>query len=148
MAFHTDHAHAPMRTGKAFIAAKQANHVSVANRLTVSRFRNLMSTAGGQRFLNENLHRTALLATHIQAMSSDTGLGGPNDAPAPAAPSSNPLYVSIRAMIADWEVSAEERKGFLVLDPRVAPILPKESANRSSESLMAQTHSSIRGSNA
>jgi len=90
LAFHNDHVHEPMRTGKAFIAGEQSKHVSVANRLTVSRFRNLMSTAAGQKFLNENLHRTALLASHIPTMnpvaqgastSSSDGLAARGSAP-------------------------------------------------------------------
>jgi len=60
LAFHSDHIHEPIRTNKAFIAGGQT-HISVANRLTISRFRNLMSTAAGHKFLNENLHRTVVL---------------------------------------------------------------------------------------
>eukprot|EP00392_Amoebophrya_sp_AT5.2_P008130 g8149.t1 len=40
-------------------------HVSVVNRLTVARFRALMSTAAGQKYLNRSLDRTALLSSHI-----------------------------------------------------------------------------------
>ena len=39
MAFHSDHVHEPMRTGKAFQGGSDQKHISVANRLTVSRFR-------------------------------------------------------------------------------------------------------------
>eukprot|EP00746_Dinoflagellata_sp_MGD_P012997 gnl/MRDRNA2_/MRDRNA2_127902_c0_seq1.p1 gnl/MRDRNA2_/MRDRNA2_127902_c0~~gnl/MRDRNA2_/MRDRNA2_127902_c0_seq1.p1 ORF type:complete len:114 (-),score=12.12 gnl/MRDRNA2_/MRDRNA2_127902_c0_seq1:106-447(-) len=58
-AFHADHVHEPAYSKK----HTQVQHVSVANRLTVSRFRHLMSTPSGQHFLNQNLHRTAVLSS-------------------------------------------------------------------------------------
>lgn len=139
-AFHADHVHEPMRTGKAFLAGHDQQHISVANRLTVSRFRHLMSTAAGQKFLNENLHRTALLASHIQTMSprramqasttsraSIGGASGTNGADSAKAsqyltpPTNYPLYVRIRAVVADWEVPAEQRSDFLIADPLSIP---------------------------
>jgi hypothetical protein len=130
-AFHKDHVHEPMRTGKSFLTGQDQQHISVANRLTVSRFRNLMSTAAGQKFLNENLHRTALLSSHIQTMSprrmqqasttiraplSGSGTSGadtsrPGQSPPPE---SYPLYVRIRAVVADWVIPPEQRAEFLV----------------------------------
>jgi hypothetical protein len=130
-AFHADHVHEPMRTAKSFITGQDMQHISVANRLTVSRFRNLMSTAAGQKFLNENLHRTALLSSHIQTMSprrqqqastsarappggsgpSGTETSRPGQSPPPG---SYPLYVRIRAVVADWVVPTEQRPEFLV----------------------------------
>lgn len=135
-AFHADHIHEPTRNGKGQNAPV---HISVANRLTVSRFRNLMSTAAGQKFLNENLHRTSVLSSHIPVMSprramqtSTMGLAlqskeelpgmqssssmeesshGPQ---LPSAPTSYPLYVRLRAVVADWMVKPEERKDFVV----------------------------------
>ncbi|CAK9009914.1 unnamed protein product [Durusdinium trenchii] len=49
------------------VVALSQVHISVANRLTVSRFRNLMSTAAGQKFLNENLHRTSVLSPEARS---------------------------------------------------------------------------------
>lgn len=134
--FHADHIHEPARNGKGQNAPV---HISVANRLTVSRFRNLMSTAAGQKFLNENLHRTSVLSSHIPVMSprramqtSTMGLAlqskeelpgmqssssmdessrGPQ---VPSSPTSYPLYVRLRAVVADWMVKPEERKDFVV----------------------------------
>jgi len=140
-AFHSDHVHEPMRTGKAFLAGHDQQHISVANRLTVSRFRHLMSTAAGQKFLNENLHRTALLASHIQTMSprramqasttsrasiagGASGTSGPDTSKAGqylTPPTSYPLYVRIRGVVADWEVPVEKRSEFLIADPLSIP---------------------------
>jgi hypothetical protein len=138
LAFHRDHVHEPMKIGKN--AGEGQQHISVANRLTVSRFRNLMSTAAGQKFLNENLHRTAVLASHIPTMSpqqkmqaSISGVGavsGGISASGPgsgtlsdslgqpsmmAVPSSYPLYVRLRAVVSDW--GARNTDNFLVLGP-------------------------------
>jgi hypothetical protein len=137
-AFHADHVHEPMRTGKSFLTGQDQQHVSVANRLTVSRFRNLMSTAAGQKFLNENLHRTALLSSHIQTMSprrmqqASTSirapLGGSSTSGADSSrpgqsppPESYPLYVRIRAVVADWVVPIEQRSEFLIASPTEFP---------------------------
>jgi hypothetical protein len=140
-AFHSDHVHEPMRTGKAFLAGHDQQHISVANRLTVSRFRHLMSTAAGQKFLNENLHRTALLASHIQTMSPRRAMQASTTSRASIAggasgtsgvdtskagqyltpPTSYPLYVRIRAVVADWEVPKEKRSEFLIADPLSVP---------------------------
>merc|ERR1719231_1167994 len=73
-AYHNSHVHEPMHTTKGNGGSSQP-HISVANRLTVSRFRTLMSTAAGQKFLNENLHRTAILASHIQTMAQHDDMG-------------------------------------------------------------------------
>eukprot|EP00929_Paragymnodinium_shiwhaense_P112421 TRINITY_DN80679_c0_g1_i1.p1 TRINITY_DN80679_c0_g1~~TRINITY_DN80679_c0_g1_i1.p1 ORF type:complete len:1858 (+),score=467.04 TRINITY_DN80679_c0_g1_i1:131-5704(+) len=145
LAYHSAHVHEPMRTAKGLA---EARHVPVANRLTVSRFRNLMSTAAGQKFLNENLHRTAILASHIPSMSprksqkqlpgrggggggngntsfagdiSTMSMAGFNQPPQP--PTTFPLYVRIRAVVSDWSVPKEQLGDFLVLGPRdsVAP---------------------------
>mmetsp|Transcript_107359 Transcript_107359/g.309044 ORF Transcript_107359/g.309044 Transcript_107359/m.309044 type:complete len:1834 (-) Transcript_107359:146-5647(-) len=153
LAFHADHVHEPMRTGKAFIAGEHSKHVAVANRLTVSRFRNLMSTAAGQKFLNDNLHRTAFLASHIPTMapqslstsgsgSTGTGEGQIRGAPAPV-PSSHPLYVRIRAVVADWAAPPSRRNDFLVLHPRCAPTTEKETDEYSE---MLNTRKAIQGS--
>jgi len=136
-AYHADHPHEPTRNGKGPDAPV---HISVANRLTVSRFRNLMSTAAGQKFLNENLHRTSVLSSHIPTMSPKRALQastmgrllqskeelpgeqsrgmslaeaslGPQP---PTPPTSYPLYVRIRAVVADWAVPAEQQNDFLV----------------------------------
>eukprot|EP00440_Ansanella_granifera_P063072 gb/GFBE01068393.1/.p1 GENE.gb/GFBE01068393.1/~~gb/GFBE01068393.1/.p1 ORF type:complete len:1946 (+),score=403.79 gb/GFBE01068393.1/:1-5838(+) len=137
LAYHADHIHEPTRNGKGPDAPV---HISVANRLTVSRFRNLMSTAAGQKFLNENLHRTSVLSSHIPTMSprramqastmgralqskeelpgqtskgmslADVSLGPQPPTP----PTSFPLYVRIRAVVADWMVPPEQRKDFIV----------------------------------
>mmetsp|Transcript_52322 Transcript_52322/g.132209 ORF Transcript_52322/g.132209 Transcript_52322/m.132209 type:complete len:1905 (+) Transcript_52322:207-5921(+) len=162
LAFHSDHIHEPMRTGKSFVAGEQ-KHISVANRLTVSRFRNLMSTAAGQKFLNENLHRTALLASHIPTMTAprmgqgaamlgSSGLLSPGgkDGTArallqpPTPPTSNPLYVRIRAVVADWEVPAERRDEFLVLSSRRGTSEVEKEDGDYSELL--QTRRALRGS--
>jgi len=139
MAFHSDHVHEPQRTGKSAQGGQEQQHISVANRLTVSRFRHLMSTAAGQKFLNENLHRTALLASHIHTMSprkamqastmsrmTAGGMGGvsstsqvESERPGqiPQAPTSYPLHVRVRAVVADWEVPSEKRSAFLIAPP-------------------------------
>jgi len=138
LAFHADHVHEPFRRGK--IAGSPEQHISVVNRLTVSRFRNLMSTASGQRFLNENLNRTAVLASHVSLPTQQTApqsqfgksrgrgtsmgnstnnfdtMRGPHK---PEPPTSNPLYVRVRASVADWEVEPEHRRDFLILGPSV-----------------------------
>eukprot|EP00928_Gymnodinium_smaydae_P093696 TRINITY_DN77_c0_g2_i1.p1 TRINITY_DN77_c0_g2~~TRINITY_DN77_c0_g2_i1.p1 ORF type:complete len:1372 (-),score=321.32 TRINITY_DN77_c0_g2_i1:54-3857(-) len=146
LAYHNQHIHEPMRTSKA-LASSQVPHISVANRLTVSRFRTLMSTAAGQKFLNENLHRTAVLASYIPALTQGAGRGTgqimdhtaggaagvagggsqqvsfsePNAGRAlqapPESPTNFPLYVRIRAVVADWAVEPERRKDFLVMGP-------------------------------
>jgi len=141
-AIHSDHVHEPMRAGKAFLSGNDQHHISVVNRLTVSRFRNLMSTAAGQKFLNENLHRTALLASHIQTMSPRKALqastmsrtsGMGNDMRSSMSgmeasrgagigqpsmpPTSYPLYVRIRAVVADWELPRERHNEFLIASP-------------------------------
>jgi len=138
LAHHADHIHEFTRNGK---GADAPVHISVANRLTVSRFRNLMSTAAGQKFLNENLHRTSVLSSHIPTMSprramqastmgralqgkeelpgtqskgwpgSDVSTMGPQP---PMQPTSFPLYVRLRAQVADWLVSPELGKDFVV----------------------------------
>lgn len=130
LAFHSDHVHEKIKTGKHFMAG-EAKHISVANRLTISRFRNLMSTASGQKFLNENLHRTALLSSHLPTMNAprpdqlDATCGqdgtsrGLQQAPPPTA---NPLYVRVRVVVADWDVPPEKRDEFLVLNS-VAPLV-------------------------
>jgi len=163
-AFHSDHVHEPMRTGKAFLAGHDQQHISVANRLTVSRFRHLMSTAAGQKFLNENLHRTALLASHIQTMSprramqasttsrasiagGASGTSGPDTSKAGqylTPPTSYPLYVRIRAVVADWEVPVEKRSEFLIADPFQFPdlkVVDEEKAEK------LRTRAAIRGTN-
>lgn len=138
LAFHCSHVHEPMRTGKT-LSSDPLRHISVANRLTVSRFRTLMSTAAGQKFLNENLHRTAVLASHIPSITARGGVveGRPKkktlagthaglsqagftdfDAPTmPESPTSFPLYVRIRAVVADWAVPPERRQEFLLPSP-------------------------------
>jgi len=104
----------------------------VANRLTVSRFRNLMSTAAGQKFLNENLHRTAVLASHIPSMSPRQAAAGTQGRGAgsqltnegmsgqPVTPTCFPLYVRLRAVVADWDVPKDKRNEFLILGPNAA----------------------------
>lgn len=138
-AYHADHIHEPMRNGR---GANAPVHISVANRLTVSRFRNLMSTAAGQKFLNENLHRTSVLSSHIPSMSPrralqastmGRGLQSKEELPGnesktslteasmgpqpPAPPTAFPLYVRLRAQVADWLVPPEHRHDFLVEAP-------------------------------
>lgn len=101
-----------------------------------------MSTPAGQKFLNENLHRTALVSSHLPTVTPRRGLtstlGGTNDKnplsfsstnmstdggagtkvnQPPAPPTSFPLYVRIRATVADWEVEKSERAGFLISGP-------------------------------
>lgn len=138
LAFHSDHVHEAFKSGKGLIAGSERPHISVTNRLTVSRFRNLMSTAAGQKFLNENLHRNAVLATHLalpmqqskasaKTRQSQTNNSTMNDSfdtmtggVAPREPpTSNPLYVRVRAAVADWEVEPEQRDDFLILGPSV-----------------------------
>jgi len=134
-AYHAEHIHEPTRTGRGPSAPV---HISVANRLTVSRFRHLMSTAAGQKFLNQNLHRTSMLSSHIPIMSprqarqaSTMGLAmqsreeagtqssssmdeSSRGAQVPVAPTSYPLYVRVRAVVADWAVPEDQKKDFLV----------------------------------
>merc|ERR1719421_2224105 len=74
---HHDHVHKPAFSLK---DPYQMQHVSVVHRLTASRFRHLMRTPAGQKFLNDNLHRTAPL------------------------PSNMPLHLRLTAVVADWEV--------------------------------------------
>lgn len=97
-----------------------------------------MSTAAGQKFLNENLHRTAVLASHIPSMSprksqkalaGRAGGGGANASFAgdvsmaslagvpqpPQPPTTFPLYVRIRAVVSDWSVPKEQRGEFVIL---------------------------------
>jgi hypothetical protein len=149
LAFHAGHVHEPSYSKKHL--PLEARHISVANRLTVSRFRNLMSTPAGQKFLNENLHRTALVSSHLPSvtprrglastlggtndknplsfsstnMSTDGGVGTKVNAP-PAPPTSFPLYVRIRATVADWEVQKLERNNFLVSGPPAPDDLEEE----------------------
>jgi len=161
LAFHSSHVHEPAFSNKD-AACRALPHVSVANRLTVSRFRNLMSTAAGQKFLNENLHRTALLSSHIpnaqtaarssqgtvagtmsgahplalmqqggagaQGMGSTVGTdlggtGGSQTGPSSPPPSTNPMYVRIKAIVADWEAPEKStREEYLICEqPGVVP---------------------------
>jgi len=139
LAYHADHVHEMSRKE----GPTDQVHISVANRLTVSRFRHLMSTAAGQKFLNENLHRTSVLSSHIPSMSPrramqastmgralqskeelpgtvskgmslDQAAMGPQQ---PTPPTSFPLYVRLRAQVADWEVLKEERENFIIESP-------------------------------
>jgi hypothetical protein len=145
-AYHNQHIHEAQHTGKGL----SAPHISVANRLTVSRFRTLMSSAAGQKFLNENLHRTAVLASHIPTMAnlppgggahrnsddpanahSESGSGGGRSQAPPEAPTSFPLYARIRAVVADWDIPAERRNEFLILGP--AERLEDQEADRDSK---------------
>lgn len=124
-----------------------------------------MSTAAGQKFLNENLHRTALLSSHIpnaqtaarssqgtvagtmsgahplalmqqggaagggggMASTAGTDFGGTGGSqavgPLPPPPSTNPIYVRISAVVADWEVPEKEvREQHLISEsPAVVP---------------------------
>merc|ERR1719191_919218 len=140
LAFHSGHVHEPAYSKKHL--PLDARHISVANRLTVSRFRNLMSTPAGQKFLNENLHRTALVSSHLPSVTPRRGLtstlGGTNDknplsfsstnmstdgggmtkvnAP-PQPPTAFPLYVRIRGTVAEWELEKSDRNNFLVSGP-------------------------------
>jgi hypothetical protein len=156
LTFHSDHVHEPMKTGKAFLAGEDQQHISVANRLTVSRFRHLMSTAAGQKFLNENLHRTALLASHIHTMSprrmmqastssrapiSGSGTSGADTSALAPPPTSYPLYVRIRAVVADWEVPPEQRSEFLIAHPSSLP----EAKEVDEDQAEKRTHAAIRG---
>lgn len=147
LAFHSDHVHEPIRTGKAFLGDANRMHISVAHRLTVSRFRNLMSSAAGQKFLNENLHRTAVLSSDISAMAtrrtnaqnkssastverSQASMGGAAGGgtqeastvdvqrpSGPPPPKAFPLTVRIRAVVADWGLGQDRRDEFLVAGP-------------------------------
>jgi hypothetical protein len=140
LAFHSGHVHEPSYSKKHL--PLEARHISVANRLTVSRFRNLMSTPAGQKFLNENLHRTALVSSHLPTvtprrglastlggttdknplamwstnMSTDGGAGTKVNAP-PQHPTHFPLYVRIRGTVAEWELEKNDRNNFLVSGP-------------------------------
>eukprot|EP00927_Polykrikos_kofoidii_P032772 TRINITY_DN27809_c0_g3_i1.p1 TRINITY_DN27809_c0_g3~~TRINITY_DN27809_c0_g3_i1.p1 ORF type:complete len:750 (-),score=140.04 TRINITY_DN27809_c0_g3_i1:178-2427(-) len=149
ISFHSSHVHEPSRIKKGL--GSEIQHVSVANRLTVSRFRNLMSTAAGQKFLNENLHRTAVLASHIPSMNHNRsqlgGLGGRGggggagggsggmqrslgdntsaaggllNSQLPQSPTTFPLCVRIRCIIADWGVPPEAKDDFLIVGPSLA----------------------------
>ncbi|KAF4671932.1 hypothetical protein FOL47_001085 [Perkinsus chesapeaki] len=62
IAEHKDHRHEPAYSKRDPFKPK---HVSVVNRLTVSRFRHLASTAAGQKFLNENLSRSMMLSADL-----------------------------------------------------------------------------------
>eukprot|EP00933_Yihiella_yeosuensis_P030543 TRINITY_DN24181_c0_g1_i1.p1 TRINITY_DN24181_c0_g1~~TRINITY_DN24181_c0_g1_i1.p1 ORF type:complete len:1639 (+),score=361.06 TRINITY_DN24181_c0_g1_i1:466-4917(+) len=152
-AAHRDHIHEPQRPK---VGANSA-HISVANRLTVSRFRHLMSSAAGQKFLNENLHRTSVLSSHIPVMSprramqaSTQGLaaqqkeelpGGQTNknislaeastmGPAPPTPPTTfPIYVRLRVVVADWEVPAERQADFVVQSPARALAAQQEDEN-------------------
>lgn len=147
-AFHSDHIHQPIRTGKAYLADGGQPHISVANRLTVSRFRHLMSTAAGQKFLNDNLHRTSVLSSHLNSLSprramqasvmgrgsqqkeltsqhqssqsslADLQRGLPG---LPSPPSPCPLFVRVKALVADWAVPKERLGDFLVLAQAADP---------------------------
>jgi len=149
LAYHCDHIHEQIKTGKAFLGSKDKKHIAVASRLTISRFRNLMSSAAGQKFLNQNLHRTALLATHLPVHSPkpgmhSSGLHTPSSsrhggavvdvstssfqsqaaaaaAMGPPPPSSYPLYVRVRAVVADWAVPETQADEFIVSTP-AAPL--------------------------
>jgi hypothetical protein len=109
LAEHHDHVHKPAYSLK---DPYQMQHVSVVHRLTVSRFRNLMRTPAGQKFLNDNLHRTALLSSHLPAVQPEhqlTATLGNSAVPreevghAPV-PSNMPLHLRLTAVVADWEV--------------------------------------------
>lgn len=137
LAFQRDHNHQFKKS-----IHHSGHHISVANRLTVSRFRQLMSCAAGQKFLNENLNRTSVLSSYMPSMSpkramevstlgrfsqqqeDHPGLGagsamsiveGPKAPQPPAPPNANPLFVRLRAFVADTEVLPEDRSNFLVL---------------------------------
>lgn len=115
---HIDHRHEPGYSKRDFVSL---DHVSVCNRLTVSRFRNLMSTAAGQRFLNENLHRTALLSSHMPprrvhatapalALSPQgTSAGGSLPGSGPKPPSTFPLFVRVHATVIPQGFGTGER---------------------------------------
>jgi len=135
---HKDHVHEPGYSKKDFVALE---HVSVANRLTVSRFRNLMSTAAGQKFLNENLHRTALLSSHMAPRRvhahpesggvvtlTATGASGVSGAvlsgEGPKPPSAFPLFVRVMAQVLPMD-EEPGKDGSLVVEealPRQAEI--------------------------
>jgi hypothetical protein len=109
LAEHSDHVHKPAYSLK---DPYQMQHVSVVHRLTVSRFRHLMRTPAGQKFLNDNLHRTALLSSHLPAVQPEhqlTATLGNSAVPrkevghAPV-PSNMPLHLRLTAVVADWEV--------------------------------------------
>lgn len=131
-AHHQHHPHEPLRTGKSYLAAAE-QHISVANRLTVSRFRHLMSTPGGQKFLHDNLHRKALLASHLPECSAvatqPAGMGEMSSmmsmrtskADVEPRPKDFPLHVRVRALVADWAVPREELKDFLIVGAPAAP---------------------------
>lgn len=76
-----------------------------------------------------------------------SGTGTLDAARIPPSPSCNPLYVRVRATVADWDVTPEARKEFLVLDPRVAPLLGQDPADEQCGQWndLIQTHSTIRG---
>jgi hypothetical protein len=111
-----DHVHKPAFSLK---DPYQMQHVSVVHRLTVSRFRHLMRTPAGQKFLNDNLHRTALLSSHLPAVQPENQLTatlGNSAVPrkevgiAPV-PSNMPLHLRLTAVVADWEVPEDTNPG-------------------------------------
>ena len=113
---HHDHVHKPAFSLK---DPYQMQHVSVVHRLTVSRFRHLMRTPAGQKFLNDNLHRTALLSSHLPAVQPENQLTatlGNSAVPrkevgiAPV-PSNMPLHLRLTAVVADWEVPEDTNPG-------------------------------------
>lgn len=129
LAYHRDYPHMPAVSRKDPYVMQ---HISVLHRLTVSRFRHLMCTPAGQKFLNDNLHRTALLSSHLPGVTPEAALTStlgnsamPPDskerAPVPAA---MPLHLRISVVVADWEV--EEFEPHLIMPENVAsePVPP------------------------
>merc|ERR1719313_3337458 len=74
-----------------------------------------MRTPAGQKFLNDNLHRTALLSSHLPAVQPEhqlTATLGNSAVPrkevghAPV-PSNMPLHLRLTAVVAGWEVDED-----------------------------------------
>jgi len=92
IAFHKDHVHEPAFSNDPLLAPR---HISVLNRLTATRFRALMSTAAGQKFLNNNLHQTAFVSSHLpRALNRDENAEHHSRMPPP---SNTPMYVRLMA---------------------------------------------------
>lgn len=119
LALHQDHVHAAAFSKKDPYVMQ---HISVLHRLTASRFRHLMSTPAGQKFLNENLHRTALLSSHLPVVHPDHALPStlgnavtPHEVVGSSVPAAMPLSLRISVVVGDWGVASQQQH--LVVPP-------------------------------
>eukprot|EP00397_Hematodinium_sp_SG-2012_P001373 GEMP01001375.1.p1 GENE.GEMP01001375.1~~GEMP01001375.1.p1 ORF type:complete len:881 (+),score=176.10 GEMP01001375.1:2439-5081(+) len=111
IAFHKDHVHEPAYSNNPLLCP---SHVSVVNRLTVTRFRALMSNPAGQKYLSSNLHRTVWVSSHLpsQPQNHDGEIARNISSPTTA-----PLFLRIIARAPAWVPPPPPRKPPLMFSP-------------------------------